>query len=117
VWSGSLPPLFIIIDTWLFNLLSFSLSHSTHKHCHELQFEPSSQGHPFELPRYSYELCRKSFVLRRLYEFKWFFGSLFIFLSVTIALIFFVFLRVRLLHVLDKMIVRSIVVYSCTSVM
>ena len=46
-----------------------------------------------------------------------FFGSLFIFLCVTIAFIFFVFLRVRLLHVLDKMIVRSIVVYSCTSVM
>ena len=49
------------------------------------------KGHPFELPRYSYELCRKSFVLRRLYEFKWFFGSLFIFLCVTIALIFFCF--------------------------
>jgi len=31
------------------------------------------KGHPFELPRYSYDLNRKSFVLRCLYAFKYFF--------------------------------------------
>jgi len=37
------------------------------------------KGHSFELPRYSYDLSRKSFVLRCCYEFKLLFGSLFVF--------------------------------------
>ena len=31
------------------------------------------KGHPYELPRYKYDLSRKSFVLRSLYNFVWFY--------------------------------------------
>jgi len=36
-----------------------------------LQIRP--KGHPYELPRYKYDLSRKSFVLRCLYNFVWFY--------------------------------------------
>jgi len=36
-----------------------------------LQTRP--KGHPCELLRYKYDLSRKSFVLRRLYNFVWFY--------------------------------------------
>jgi len=67
-------------------------------YCHELQCENRPKGRPFELPRYSYDVSRTSFVLTCLYECKSFLVHCFstVFFVLLILLLFFgVFLCVR----------------------
>jgi len=71
-------------STWLMNLTNvFSIkwvimqAHCLHSVLPPLPCSASLQtrpkGHPYELPRYKYDLSRKSFVIRCLYNFVWFY--------------------------------------------
>ena len=58
-------------DTKLFNQC-LHVDHCLHHvftYNNRSSLELRQRGHPFELPRYSYDLTRKSFIMRTLYEF------------------------------------------------
>ena len=77
-----LPPHHLLLqfischDTRLFHKMG-NQAHCLHSVLPPLPCSASLQtrpkGHPYDLPRYKYDLSRKSFVLRCLYNFVWFY--------------------------------------------